>query len=350
MPDRYHVKSLPAIGAVVLFGFGLLLAEAQVDPLQLRGIREVVVSGRYSQALRAVDRLLLQHPDDADLIALRAQVAALIVDPAGKPAPPGTIALPAIASQEANPGHSFTVPAAGIALLWVEPGSFLMSNPQGSDDDTLVTLSRGYWLGRTEVTQEQWQTLMENIPMPSRFKGSERPVECVSWVSVMEFCRKLTERERAAGRLPTGYEYTLPTEAQWEYACRAGTTGPFAGAIDELAWYKLNSGGQTHPVGQKQPNAWGFYDMHGNVFEWCADGYSGYPGGEAVDPMTDYTGPSAATMRVHRGGGWGNTVGQCRSSNRYWAGLNYNGPGIGFRLALAPIRADSVSTSSAPSH
>jgi len=245
------------------------------------------------------------------------------------------------------PGQDFTVATAEIAMIWINPGTFLLSDPMGSDDDTQVTLTRGYWLGRTEVTQEQWQTLMEHLPSPSYFKGSDRPVERVAWVSAMEFCRKLTERERAEGRLPAGYEYTLPTEAQWEYACRAGTTGPHAGNLDDLAWFGANSGQQTHPVAQKQPNAWGLHDMHGNVWEWCADGYNGYAGGSATDPFTAYDGPSAATHRMVRGGAWGNTAGQCRSSHRYWIMLNFVNAGSGFRVALAPVRTPPAAENAA---
>jgi formylglycine-generating enzyme required for sulfatase activity len=135
-----------------------------------------------------------------------------------------------------------------MAMIWIAPGTFLMSSTHGAGDDTLVTLTRGYWLGQTEVTQGQWQAVIDRVPVPSFFKGSDRPVEQVGWNLVMEFCLKLTERERAAGRLPEGYTYTLPTEAQWEYACRAGTTGKYAGEIEAMAWYDTNSGAQTHPV------------------------------------------------------------------------------------------------------
>jgi formylglycine-generating enzyme required for sulfatase activity len=134
--------------------------------------------------------------------------------------------------------------------------------------------------------------------------------------------------------LPEGYEYTLPTEAQWEYACRAGTTGLYAGSgnLDAMGWFTGNSGNQTHPVAQKQANAWGLYDMHGNVWEWCRDWYSHYPGGSVRDP----TGPSSGSVRVDRGGGWSSVPRRCRSAFRLG-----NVPGVrylnlGFRLALAP--------------
>lgn len=229
-------------------------------------------------------------------------------------------------------GPNFTVVSSGIAMIWVAPGTFLMSGTHGSGDDTQVTLTHGYWLGRTEVTQEQWQAVMDGIPVPSYFKGSERPVEQVDWELVMAFCLKLTDWERAAGRLPGGYAYTLPTEAQWEYACRAGSMGIYAGDLAAMAWYDANSGGQTHPVAEKQPNAWGFYDMHGNVMEWCLDWYAAFPGGNVSDPV----GTGKRQFHNLRGGSWNGPAGMCRSAFRHWSPTIAGSPSTGFRLALAP--------------
>jgi formylglycine-generating enzyme required for sulfatase activity len=150
----------------------------------------------------------------------------------------------------------------------------------------------------------------------------------------MAFCKKLTEREKAAGRLPTGYTYTLPTEAQWEYACRAGTTGDFAGYQDVMAWYSSNSGGTTHSVGTKQPNAWGLYDMHGNVEEWCLDWYAKY----SSDAVTDPVGPASGSSRVIRGGSWGLDAASCRSAIRYDYEPGNRVSDVGFRLALSAVR------------
>lgn len=226
-----------------------------------------------------------------------------------------------------------------VTLTWIPPTSntgFTMGSPvteQGRSNDEnqhTVILTKGFWLGKTVVTQAQWEAVMESNP--SNFKGSDLPVEQVSWDDAMAFSRKLTERERQAGRLPDGYEYTLPSEAQWEYACRAGTTGAYAGDLDAMAWFKQNSGNTTHPVGQKGANAWGLYDMHGNVWEWCRDWYGNYPGGSVTDP----TGPPQGSDRVSRGGCWGNDAAICRSAFRYRINPGFRLLNLGFRLALAP--------------
>ena len=249
----------------------------------------------------------------------------------------------------AKPGLAWTVPDLGIELVPIEAGTFTMGSPADEPDrdtdegpQTKVTISKAFWLGKNEVTQSQWQAIMETTVAQQRDKadknaelhgeGPEYPMYFVSWNEAMEFCRKLTEREREAHRLPNGYAYTLPTEAQWEYACRAGTTGGFAGAVDDLAWYEPNSGNTAHPVGTKQSNAWGLNDMHGNVWEWCADWKAEYPGGE----VTDFAGPESGENRVNRGGSWSFAAKSCRSAYRDADVPDYRYVGLGFRVALTP--------------
>jgi formylglycine-generating enzyme required for sulfatase activity len=226
----------------------------------------------------------------------------------------------------AEEGQAWTVPGLDIEMAYIGPGTFMMGD---IGDAHQVTLTKPFWLGRTEVTQGQWGALMGSNPSFYKWVGRDAPVEQIPWHEAMGFCRNLTDRERTAGRLPVGYEYTLPTEAQWEYACRAGTTGDYAGNLDAMAWYDQNSGNSTHPVAQKQPNAWGLYDMHGNVWEWCRDWYGNYPGGSVTDP----TGPSSGTNRVFRCGSLSFDAGYCRSDLR-WHDPGYRD--LGFRLALAP--------------
>jgi len=182
------------------------------------------------------------------------------------------------------------------------------------------------------VTQGQWQAVMGSNPSYSKNAGTNAPVEEVSYDEALAFCEKLTASERAAGRLPEGYEYTLPTEAQWEYACRAGTTGDYAGNLDSMAWYDGNCKKTVPQVGQKQPNAWGLYDMHGNVWEWCRDWYGKYAGGTVTDPI----GGTSGNCRVNRGGAWSYPAKDCRSGYRSGSVPVLRSYCVGFRLALAP--------------
>ncbi len=243
-----------------------------------------------------------------------------------------------ISARGPREGQSWSIPDLGLELVPIPAGEFTMGSPTSesghSKDEgpqTLVTITRTFWLGKFEVTQLQWVELMGRNPSPIENTGPDEPVENVSWTDAMEFCRKVTERERQAGRLPDGYAYTLPTEAQWEYACRAGTTGSHAGDLDAMAWYDQNSGKTTHPVGKKQPNGWGLYDMHGNVWEWCRDWLGNYPGGSVTDPK----GPASGSRRVLRGGSCFNSAQDCRSTYRLGTGPDNIGSILGFRLALA---------------
>jgi formylglycine-generating enzyme required for sulfatase activity len=253
----------------------------------------------------------------------------------------------------------------GIEMILIQPGTFTMGSPtseEGRDkrgnNETQhqVTISRSYYLGKTEVTQGMWKNIMGDNPSHFSSCGEECPVEKASWKETVEFCNKLSDREGLTrcysdsssnatwNQGCTGYR--LPTEAEWEYAARAGTSTRFAcgddkSCLKELGWYLSTPGvgprgpnggvfPQTHPVGEKTANAWGLYDMHGNVWEWVWDWKAEYPGG----PVTDPAGPSAGSDRVIRGGGSADYDGRgCRSANR-----NGRGPGdhvqfVGFRLA-----------------
>lgn len=219
-----------------------------------------------------------------------------------------------------------------LDLVYCPPGTFLMGSADGDDDEKpthRVRITKGFWLGKTEVTQKQWQSVMRNDP--SHFKGEDLPVESVSWHDCQEFCRKV------------GQGLRLPTEAEWEYACRAGTTGDYAGEIGDMAWYSDNSGEKTHPVGSKQPNLWGLYDMHGNVWEWCEDRYSEeyYASSPAVNPkcLSGKTRVFEGAYYVGRGGSWDKKERDCRSSVRGGGvsnecsakGYNY----LGFRVCCS---------------
>jgi len=190
------------------------------------------------------------------------------------------------------------------------------------------------------VTQKQWKLVAGTEP--SLFKGENLPVEQISWWVANEYCTRLTARAHQEGTLPANCAYVLPPEAQWEYACRASTTGAYAGALEEMAWYASNADGKTHPVAGKKPNAWGLYDMHGNVNEWVADWcpewsivkWARYPGGQVSDPF----GPQTGTKKLERGGSLFAIARMQRSAMRSAADPNDKGEGLGFRIAL--VRGD----------
>jgi formylglycine-generating enzyme required for sulfatase activity len=233
----------------------------------------------------------------------------------------------------------FTIPDLSMDMLWVKPGTFTMGSPSSEkdryDNETLhaVTLTQGFYLGKYEVTQSQWENVMGSNPSDS--KGAHRPVESVPWTEVTAFCAKLTASERTAGRLPAGMTYQLPTEAQWEYACRAGTRTAFSFG-DSLTSRQANTSGglrgSTSDVGKYAANAWGFHDMHGNVWEWCSDWYADYPAGAARDPV----GPAGGSYRVRRGGSWIYPAHIARSAIRPRGGPAVSVNDLGFRLSLRP--------------
>ena len=234
-----------------------------------------------------------------------------------------------------------------LKMIKVEPGSFMMGSENGESDEKpvhRVTLTKPYYLGETEVTQAQWRAVMGNNP--SHFQGDSRPVEQVNWNDAMAFCRKLNDQ----GKAPKGWKFTLPTEAQWEYACRAGTTTNYsygdASDVEKMNFdgnYPYGGGSKgvyrqetvaVKSLGYK--NAWGFYDMHGNVYEWCLDWYGSrsYSSGVVTDPQ----GPDSGSRRVLRGGGWHNRARRCRSASRDDDGPGFRFSYFGFRLALVPAQ------------
>ena len=247
-------------------------------------------------------------------------------------------------------------------LVFIQPGTFTMGSPaneaqRGSDEvQHIVTISRGFWMGKFLVTQGDYLSVVGSNP--SLFTSANgysndltRPVEQVSWYDATNYCGLRTQRQRAAGLIPTNYVYRLPTESEWEYADRAGTTTAFYLGCDlhsgQANFYGLNeydcsvgttnnpSGIYLHmttPVGSYAPNPWGLYDMIGNVYEWCQDWYGAYPTGSVTDPQ----GGAQGSNRTLRGGFWGEDAGGCRSADR-----GYNSPGglssgLGFRVLLAP--------------
>jgi formylglycine-generating enzyme required for sulfatase activity len=274
-----------------------------------------------------------------------------------------------VARQLAQQSHRIITNSIGMKLVLIPNGTFMMGSPideEGRLEDEVqhqVTISQDYHLGVTEVTQGQYMKVMGNNP--SNFQchqsykvqgdSSNHPVEMVSSEDAIEFCKRLSElpEEKHAGRV-----YRLPTEAEWEYACRAGSTSKYSfgddeGQLCDYAWFSGNSNQKTNPVGQKKPNAWGLYDMHGNVLEWCADWYDDYPKQAVTDPV----GPAEGVVpvdrvvreysqdvlfqvvrhvtRVNRGGSCGSGAASSRSAYRNCNAPRVRSPDKGFRVALS---------------
>lgn len=285
------------------------------------------------------------------------------------PAPGAALRQPAAPKKISVPRER-RIECVGLDLRWVEPGKFLMGSPPDEtgrwrDEGPCheVTLTEGFWLGVVPVTQQQYHGLMEVNPSFFQGAGEHAPVESVDWLEAAAFCLRLRDKEPP----PLGFEYRLPTEAEWEYACRAGTqtalySGPLtvlgtyhAAELDAIAWYGGNSGvdypggadssswfekqvehrtAGTHPVARKAPNPWGFYDMLGNVWEWCLDGKRSF----RPEPVEQPLGPLENVPRVIRGGSWEDRPGDCRCATRFAAGEKHRYPYLGFRLAMAPVR------------
>ena len=270
--------------------------------------------------------------DRAELVRLREQLRRLDPDASERPLLQDRLQhLLLEGVQPAIPRRSVLLPSGlSLELVLIPPGSFWMGSPLDEPDRYSdegprgrVSLTHGFWLAVTPITQEQWAALTSPILLVVDAPGN--PAQAVSWGECQELCRAL--------RRHTGQSFRLPTEAEWEYACRATTTSAFYLGSDEAAlhragWYSENTGSSTEPVGGKVPNAWGLRDMHGNVKEWCQDCEREYSEQECIDPCEDRDGP-----RVVRGGSWYNRSGMCRAAFRYSLTPGAEDAGVGVRVA-----------------
>jgi formylglycine-generating enzyme required for sulfatase activity len=267
-------------------------------------------------------------------------------------------------------GKEWSVPDIGLEMIWVEPGSFTMGSPESEalrysmfETAHKVTLTRGFWMGRYEVTRAQWELLMGGDPcfIKDADRSPRQPINCVCYREAVQFCEALTEYERNAGRLPKGFRYALPTEAQWEYACRAGTKDAFYFGNNTLHLYqyanycdksysqsvewecnyeysdwKDNNHDDGHdltaPVGSYPPNPWGFYDMLGNVAEWCQDGFDRYGAADQTNPMK----VSENAEHILRGGSLFDPPAHLRCANRNYGVNNMRWGNVGLRVCLVP--------------
>ncbi len=233
-----------------------------------------------------------------------------------------------------------------IDLVDLRAGSFTMGGPKdeidrGEDESQVeVRITKPFRMGRTVVTRGQWRAVIGTEPwryqgLKKKHCGDDFPAVHVSWYDAVVFCETLTDLERETGRLTANQSYRLPTEAEWEYACRAGTTtaysfGDAQHLLNEYGWYNDNSGRMIHAVAQNKTNPWGLFDMHGNVSEWCADWYD-----EGLEGGNDPAGPADGDYRVRRGGSWSGGASTCRSSFRDCYDPSYPSDDCGFRVVVA---------------
>jgi serine/threonine protein kinase/formylglycine-generating enzyme required for sulfatase activity len=241
-------------------------------------------------------------------------------------------------------GNAWEIPGLNMKLAYLKAGSFMMGSKNGDPDEKpmhKVILSQGLWMGIHEVTQQEYQAIMSKNP--SKRINSNLPVEQVTWNNAVDFCKRLTERESKAGRLPTSFAYRLPTEAEWEYAARGTTRTQYSGSnkIGHVAWYYANSHQKPREVGTKKPNDFGLYDMTGNVWEWCLDHCDVNANREVItttykdaikNPLS-----TKGQYRINRGGSWSSLTKNCRVTNRRHKLPNTTSPLLGFRVALAPV-------------
>ncbi|HVU25643.1 MAG TPA: formylglycine-generating enzyme family protein [Opitutus sp.] len=387
--------------ARALFGLWLvaLAAPAQaaapvaspVDPAQLSALFQLANEAKkssdeddrqllWAQFLGQSAAIARSHPEQVELWALRATAALELnrSQPAREaaqhlipvPAPSDSVrlvltrlvargwttvikqhtALPAGPAAPASlAGRSFKAAKTGIKLHWCPPGTFHMGTDASNFTGRAVHITRGFWIGETEVTQAQWTDFVgqnpSNFQQAARLPeqrgqtiiGDDRPVEQVSWFAAMEFCNRLTAAERDSGNLPPGFVYRLPTEAEWEYAARAGVTGYYPVSLERIAWYDADSHDSTHDVGGKKANAWGLRDMAGNVAEWCFDWYRELDADDSTDwVVLDPDPDSRAPTRVIHGGSWLTVAPRCQPGYRSSDDPNNTVSYVGFRIALAP--------------
>jgi formylglycine-generating enzyme required for sulfatase activity len=318
VPSEQESK-LPNLDTVELLSIASSRLEKHQHEPTIQKIKAALVDHSYEEALRLIEKLL----SDTD---------------------------PAFIGKRAGEERDWKIaPGVKMTFCWCPPGNFLMGSPTRkwysfllpqscskieenrcyNENQVSVTLSTGFWIAKTQVTQSQWQSVMGKNP--SKFKGYDLPVVRVKWNDIQEFINKVNQ----SGEIPFGREIRLPTEAQWEYACRAGEKGPYSGGtLDQVAWYDENSLGKIRPVGTKKPNAWGLHDMLGNVWERCSDWYD-----HALSGGVDPSGPSSGSFdyRVVRGGSWSSAAGNCRAARRIGSDCSFlRNDYTGFRLTIVP--------------
>ena len=338
-------------------------------------------NGRAEDAERRAAQLeqenltLVERQAEAEAVA-EAEVSHATAEAETVTDTPAAVEMPSLVGSRAGEEREFEIaPGVKMTFCWCPAGEFVMGSPadelghESREKQVKVTLSKGFWLAKTEVTQAQWKAgggvdVSERPPafseekvvvtweefaadgiLVANFHGVNLPVERVDWSEARDWCLGLTERLRNDGYISEGWKLALPTEAQWEYACRAGTTAALhsgrnltsnegaCGNLGEVGWYDKNSKKRTQPVGQKVANVWGLHDMHGNVCEWCADWY-----GEELGGGVDSQGVVTGVFRAGRGGSWFDTASNCRAASRGRILPGTRTLNLGFRPALVPSK------------
>ena len=339
-PEQYHAifyqKKVSITKASDVCAFGLTLynlLSGEVIVGEREYMEEFVPDPDLAAELnRFLDRCLARKPerrfgDGVDLLIAFRSLVAMLHSPDTQATFFQRLKKKVFSGErEAGTTRVFKLPGGeSMKMSWIPPGRFRMgSQPgeadrNGSEKIVEVSFSKGFWMGTTPVTQRQWLAVMG--ANPSCFKGKNHPVEMVSWHDCQTFIAKLNEGESSPC-------YRLPSEAEWEYACRAGILLAFAGDLKKMGWYVENAGEQTHKVGGKRANDWGLFDMHGNVWEWCADWYGQYPESAVTNPA----GPHSGEFKILRGGSFDYGAAYCRSANRFRYRPENKNLNIGFRL------------------
>jgi formylglycine-generating enzyme required for sulfatase activity len=327
-------RSLNRLAVLAAGGVALLCLITLVVGIKLLGRNEKPVANSAGKTVAAADKPLPSTTNQPPQPKPAATTPPTALEPAPNSHKPTKAAEPLAPLEKPAPKEISVELGNGVKLemILIPAGEFLMGDDNGGGDEKpvhRVKITKPFYLGKHPVTQEQWEAVMGNNP--SHFNRSKNPVERVSWDDCQAFFEKINAKVG-------GGKFSLPAEAQWEYACRAGSVtrycfGDDMSSLDEYAWYDKNSENKTHAVGKKKPNAWGLYDIHGNVWEWCADWYDG--GYYANSPVDDPAGPSGGSNRVFRGGGWYDPALNCRSANRYGYSPERRTDNLGFRVGRA---------------